>query len=801
MAATITREQLNKLLEGIATSHWQVHTYGWGDVPDLLAREDVIYPFMMVTPQASVYGDNTINHTYTISIADRVLKDKENEVAVDSDTHQILMDVVTQLDNLLYDDVDLIKGITVTPFFDNFRHEVTGHFANVTVQVMYNYDACAIPSDNVVLPLPPPEVCLPASYRVQYEDGTLIEEGTIPSGGSVTVDVPNIVPCADATWELRDSAGVLIDSGSIASGGSETITAPDGVVTITDSDNATLYVVNVQSNGTATQEIGDSTAVLKDTAGVTLSTTNIKAEASEDITAPDGDITVNSVAFSTVESGGTGNVEVRKSSGMDLVGSKQGTSWRIGDSTVNVNKSDGALISARTVKAEETENFNVADSVITNDATSPTYTENVKATENLVLPAQQINVNSVNEGDINSVGVIDINVTDGVDPVTPDAVSVSGRTVTIEVPTGGVSMDVDFSADKLTAAPFEDITFTDLSDESPTHWSWRFGDSTSSQVQNPIKQYTAAGIYDVTLLAGRVGAGGVAIKNAYIEIIVSFFTNLFGVPKIAYSLRKLSPDSVYSGAAIRVRRSSDNAEQDINFVSSAANSGIDTAALLSFVGSGDGFIATWYDQSGNGFHISNTSGAAQPKIVDSGVVILKSSLPTTDFDGSNDELLNSSTSIFTGSETFYSTFMVAATKVNNNDGILFNIGKGTNGYAAGFGGVGTSHAIGTRLRSGASLVGRSEALSNNNLFIHSGLANVTGAANSGFLNGASMTGVLQARSSGAPDKGDVVLGNINVLASSFFLNGNISELVLYPSDKSADRTAIETNINNYYNVF
>jgi hypothetical protein len=437
MAATITREQLNKLLEGIATSHWQVHTYGWGDVPDLLAREDVIYPFMMVTPQASVYGDNTINHTYTISIADRVLKDKENEVAVDSDTHQILMDVVTQLDNLLYDDVDLIKGITVTPFFDNFRHEVTGHFANVTVQVMYNYDACAIPSDNVVLPLPPPSDCADASYRVQYENGTLIEEGTIPSGGSKTIDVPNIIPCADATWELRDSAGVLIDSGSIASGGSATITAPDGVVTITDSAAATLYVVNVKSDGTATQVIADSVVTLNNSAAGLISTTNVKAEDAATIVAPDGNITVNSVAFSTVESGGTENVQVRKSSGSDLVGSKQGTNWRIGDSTVNVNKSDGVLISARVVRAEETDSYNVADSVIENSDSS--YTANVKATDGLVLPDQQIDVNSVNEGSIPSVGGIDINITDGVNQVTPNSVGIVGRTVTVEVPSGGGS--------------------------------------------------------------------------------------------------------------------------------------------------------------------------------------------------------------------------------------------------------------------------------------------------------------------------------------------------------------------------
>jgi len=47
---------------------------------------------------------------------------------------------------------------------------------------------------------------------------------------------------------------------------------------------------------------------------------------------------------------------------------------------------------------------------------------------------------------------------------------------------------------------------------------------------------------------------------------------------VAYSLRKLR--TAYTGAAIRVRRSSDNAEQDINFVSGD----LDTQSLLDFVG-------------------------------------------------------------------------------------------------------------------------------------------------------------------------------------------------------------------------
>ncbi len=63
-----------------------------------------------------------------------------------------------------------------------------------------------------------------------------------------------------------------------------------------------------------------------------------------------------------------------------------------------------------------------------------------------------------------------------------------------------------------------------------------------------------------------------------------------------YSLRKLS--AYYTGPVIRVRRDSDNAEQDIGFTFSYEGSKLDENALTAFVGSASGFVTRWYDQSG-----------------------------------------------------------------------------------------------------------------------------------------------------------------------------------------------------------
>ena len=98
----------------------------------------------------------------------------------------------------------------------------------------------------------------------------------------------------------------------------------------------------------------------------------------------------------------------------------------------------------------------------------------------------------------------------------------------------------------------------------------------------------------------------------------------------AYSLRKLI--TAYSGSAIRVRRSSDNAEANIGFTPSGE---LNTAVLLAFVGSGNGFVTTWYDQSGNGRNATQTTAGSQPQIVNSGVINIANGKPAIRFNGSN----------------------------------------------------------------------------------------------------------------------------------------------------------------------
>lgn len=104
----------------------------------------------------------------------------------------------------------------------------------------------------------------------------------------------------------------------------------------------------------------------------------------------------------------------------------------------------------------------------------------------------------------------------------------------------------------------------------------------------------------------------------------------------AYSLRTPQSSS-YTGPLIRVRRSSDNAEANIGAVLIADANGnrwLDTTALLAFCGAGNGFVTTWYDQSGNARNATQGTAATQPRIVNSGVVETFNGRPSVFFNSS-----------------------------------------------------------------------------------------------------------------------------------------------------------------------
>ena len=248
----------------------------------------------------------------------------------------------------------------------------------------------------------------------------------------------------------------------------------------------------------------------------------------------------------------------------------------------------------------------------------------------------------------------------------------------------------------------------------------------------------------------------------------------------AYSLRKLS--ATYTGSAIRVRRASDNTEQDIGFV----NNELDTASLTTFCSGTNGFVKTWYDQSGNANDATQSTAANQPQIVSSGSVILENGKPSVDFDGSDDFLQTASFSTaaqpltqfgvgrINPSYSLSTNYTFASSNIPGNRTHFFYRSTGK-----------------LAIFSGSSIQGIDNTTSIQ--FVFSALFN---SPNSELiLNGSSIvTGDSGSQSFGS----SLLIGN---QSSNFPWYGKQQEFIFYFSDQFSNRTGIETNINDFYSIY
>jgi hypothetical protein len=277
--------------------------------------------------------------------------------------------------------------------------------------------------------------------------------------------------------------------------------------------------------------------------------------------------------------------------------------------------------------------------------------------------------------------------------------------------------------------------------------------------------------------------GGSAPTPAY-----SGFGDVFGGATAYYSLRKFTEAETLN--AIRVRRSSDDTEQDIGF---DANGDLDSTALLAFVGTGgtdNGFVTTWYDQSGNGNDATNSTESEQPLIVDGGSVAQFDGINAIKTNGTSHELAAS----LSLSTTAFSSFSVAGTDgaAGTNAQAIF----GSNGSA--FYSQIRSYDLETRISSSPILTLDDDIGDNPNQMQLFASINGTSAGNQYIDGTIGNRSPLDTSSSGGISETSVYIGSAN---GQRYLGGGISEIILFNSDQSANRTGMETNINDHFDIY
>jgi len=205
------------------------------------------------------------------------------------------------------------------------------------------------------------------------------------------------------------------------------------------------------------------------------------------------------------------------------------------------------------------------------------------------------------------------------------------------------------------------------------------------------------------------------------------------------------------------------------------------SGIPAFDNSVNGFVETWYDQSGNGNDATQATAGSQPKIVNAGSLLTAG----VTFDGSNDNMDTSH--VLGATSTIFAVCLSSAV----SDFLLDMRDSGTDGAF---------------IRSAAN--DSFEVRYNS-----TDLAGASGASGQKLGSFLIKDGTQEIRVNGTSVGSGTTSGTISVTATtqiggrsfatplSGLWLGSMSEIIIYNSDQSANRPAIETNINNHYSIF
>jgi hypothetical protein len=257
----------------------------------------------------------------------------------------------------------------------------------------------------------------------------------------------------------------------------------------------------------------------------------------------------------------------------------------------------------------------------------------------------------------------------------------------------------------------------------------------------------------------------------------------YGGAAAAYSLRNLS---IYNTSpVVRVRRSSGSPDEADFTATEVAN-----GSLATWVGAGNnGFVRTWYDQSGNNRHATQTTTANQPQIVSSGALVQTNSKPALDFDGTSQRFdiptiafnMNA-LSVNIVSKADASTSQLGFASPDNNRLYVPFLSSGS--YYVGYAGTFSTFSFGSSSITSQYLVQFNAGGSTANAW-RNAIASTAVSSNSAVEGGSNI-------SLGSYKKG---------ATSANFWDGTIQEVLFYTSDQTSSQSGVASNINAHYAIY
>lgn len=272
----------------------------------------------------------------------------------------------------------------------------------------------------------------------------------------------------------------------------------------------------------------------------------------------------------------------------------------------------------------------------------------------------------------------------------------------------------------------------------------------------------------------------------------------------------------FGGGGSGTSRSSNGTFVDtITTVTGNANWGFNTTTFTGSIDNlqievltSNGFVTTWYDQSGNNYNSAQTTATNQPQIVSSGNVLILNTKPCIKFNGSTNllDLPSGLANVFQGQGKAISSFNVNTypTTTSQTLFILSNNANNDDYYYSG-----SSTGLGKyrfTARGAGGLLKQYQSINNftiGNQYLKVDILNLESA---GVQLGSSwVNNVLDINSqdyaTASKTLNQGAIGALKRIVTAGYYNGNHQELIIYPTEQTSNRVDIESNINSYYGIY
>jgi hypothetical protein len=458
---TTTYQKLLNKIEAFCNAHLQIKKYK-GEFKEQMpnfATLDEKYPIVFVVPNGDTEGLELNQFTLEVYCLDIIQKDRANINTIVSDCHLILKDLYLYFKDGTDLEVDVIGDPTMAPLNNDLLDYAAGWVMTITFEVE-GYTVCAIPMN----PIPPfTPICEDADYQITDTDDNILYSGTIPSGGSLNQTI------ADSTATLKDTADNVLSTTQILAEGSEDIVAPDATYTVEYLNGTPIQSGNILSGGFELIVVPNPVTCEDATAelyfdGELIDTMQIPAGDTDafniDCSTTLNAVRVTSVSLSHQHTGTfvyvgdvNGKPSYEKSDDADRIIYYDGTRWILEKLGGGAHTHEAAIGNEAFPWLAD---WSLEDISMV-QATIGTYCVNGGDALNIL-------VNGTIEGDVNNAYPVEIELTDGVNPVTPDAVTIIGNTVTIEAPDATVENSNASYTDTVVSGGtlvLPDITVTD----------------------------------------------------------------------------------------------------------------------------------------------------------------------------------------------------------------------------------------------------------------------------------------------------------------------------------------------------